>query len=286
MPGIRNSRGEDIGVRKVHPSLGYCIYCYTTKGKLTDEHAFPDGMGGRHILKRASCQSCQEKINDAEQYCMRTLFGNVRGHLGIRSSKARKRPPVNPSVLVKKGDGIERIYRPIEELPLFVTLPVLPLPFVLHNLPGPTEFKGQSWKYHRQAEGDLAGVTVQIEVDHDRFARMLAKIAHSIAVAELGASTFKHRLPPIILGEQINYIEYVGGSLNIEPPSAATHEISLYKIDRESDRKPFIMVEIRLFGSLLSPTYYVVVGELITELPLLLDAGSPTVLPRSPDTTV
>jgi hypothetical protein len=63
-----------ISDKKIYPPANECIYCGAHDG-LTDEHTFPDGLGGRHILPKACCPRCQKVINEeVEQYCQRTLL--------------------------------------------------------------------------------------------------------------------------------------------------------------------------------------------------------------------
>jgi hypothetical protein len=92
--------------------------------------------------------------------------------------------------------------------------------------------------------------------------RMLAKIAHSYAVAELGLPSFTPLLNDFILGQKEfdgNYL--VGGILQDLPPSDPTilHELKWRWEDTASGR--FLLVGVRLFSCLGGPQYLVVAGK-------------------------
>jgi hypothetical protein len=62
--------------------------------------------------------------------------------------------------------------------------------------------------------------------DVDSLARMLAKIAHSISVAELGVDAFEHWLPPYILGADKALPYLIGGATDTLEPRHKLHEIT------------------------------------------------------------
>ena len=89
------------------------------------------------------------------------------------------------------------------------------------------------------------------------FCQMLAKIAYSYAVAELGYGSFEpYLLPGILSAELSNCDSYIGSLEEDEPPSEALHELSL----GGSMRSNQIVVRVRLLAKLGTPTYFVVVG--------------------------
>jgi hypothetical protein len=92
--------------------------------------------------------------------------------------------------------------------------------------------------------------------------RMLAKIAHAYAVAELGMHNFRPLLLDIILNRPPLYVaHYVGGIRDVEPPMGNDlHEISIDKSELGGGR--YVVVKIQLFADRKLPVYYVVAGEL------------------------
>jgi len=92
------------------------------------------------------------------------------------------------------------------------------------------------------------------------FFRMLAKIAHAFAVAELGLDSFTPYLIPIIVeGDTSNCAQYIGGLQYEEPLGAELHELSFDS--HTCDKPEIVSVKIRLLAPLQTPTYYVAVGR-------------------------
>lgn len=92
------------------------------------------------------------------------------------------------------------------------------------------------------------------------FFRMLAKIAHAFAVAEMGVGGFQPFLLPIILKEETsNSVQYIGGIPGTEPAGAGLHELAL--IPDQGPSQNVVAVRIRLLALLETPTYFVAVGR-------------------------
>jgi hypothetical protein len=91
--------------------------------------------------------------------------------------------------------------------------------------------------------------------------RMLAKIGHSFAAAELGSDNFKPLLLDLILKGTTDLFSHVGGEpdLTRDPPSDAIHELGLGY--QRANGKDYVVAKIRLFAKQSGPIYYVVVGE-------------------------
>ena len=268
------SRVRNLGQKQVYPEVGYCIYCFATGVHLTTEHTIPNGLGGRHELPRASCGTCQKIINEYEQYCMRTMLGNARALFGIRSSKNRPRPPSSVRLFRRNSRQLERVHKPINELPILINLPVWPLPFALRGIPAPEAFEGRQWLYNpgmKQALDDYdAESFVTEQIRPHLFARMLAKIAHSHSTAVLGADAFKPALLPLILNSGQRYIEFVGGSFELDPPQPhATLLTSFEVVPRQTDGAPLGVFNLRLFANIGGPTYHIVIGEMLGPPPYI-----------------
>jgi hypothetical protein len=97
--------------------------------------------------------------------------------------------------------------------------------------------------------------------DNAMLCRMLAKIGHSLAVAELGQHAFKPMLTALIYKGEPQGVSLVGCAPEYEklPKSSALHSVSL-GYQRHSG-KTFVVASVRLFARYGAPIYRVVVGE-------------------------
>ena len=100
------------------------------------------------------------------------------------------------------------------------------------------------------------------------FARMLAKIAHSFAVAEVGEENFLSYLKPIILGSDLSYIGSVIGQTRTFPENTSldeAHHIALRCLPSVTGNPvdgEWVTVGIKLFSGHSNVTYSVVAGKL------------------------
>ena len=94
-------------------------------------------------------------------------------------------------------------------------------------------------------------------------ARLLAKIAYSYAIAELGIGAFDPLCLDVIMGRAANCAYLVGGSMDIEPlpNSTSDHYIGVGMIDQPL-RPKLVLVPIRLFQQMGSPHHHVIVGRI------------------------
>jgi hypothetical protein len=91
---------------------------------------------------------------------------------------------------------------------------------------------------------------------------MLAKIAHSYAVAELGSDAFHPLLPDLILGTEDRAAYLVGGDASEFPlPDKEPYLHHVYLLNAMSGGIMYTLVSIRLFAVVGMPRYHVVVGR-------------------------
>jgi hypothetical protein len=94
--------------------------------------------------------------------------------------------------------------------------------------------------------------------------RMLAKIAHALAVAELGLDGFEHKLPALILGDDLSLAAYLVGDYAAPfpmPKRPPNHQVAWGITPYGADWN--IFVRIRLFSVHPGvPAYSVIVGRL------------------------
>ena len=100
----------------------------------------------------------------------------------------------------------------------------------------------------------------------DAYSRMLAKIAHSYAIAELGEAAFNPVLRNFIRGQPMQALQWIGG--DTESP----HLHSIQWSAQTANGHHYLIVSLRLFSFMGSPQYHIVVGELscpLDKLPFL-----------------
>jgi hypothetical protein len=263
-------------VPKTYPSVGHCIYCGALvadkrdpSAKFGDEHIIPLAFGGCLLLREASCRDCEKITSGIETHCIEQMVRNTREHLGLharRHKRSRRHLPVN----IVHDTHEETLRVPLPEHPallmmfdfdppgLFLDTPITEGPFV-------GRWVARSITADLRKRLDRIGRTVNF-VQRDGFiaaifGRMLAKIAHSYAIAELGIGGFKPLLNDLILERPpLHEAQFVGGCLIPEPPTTERYEIGL-KISYRLDGRGFWVVRVRLFADLDMPVYYVVAGE-------------------------
>ncbi len=103
-------------------------------------------------------------------------------------------------------------------------------------------------------------IAVEYHFSSDTYARMLAKIAHSFAIAELGFGSFEPLLTDFILKENDAIYDCVGG-IEREDDDRSERPDVLHSIEllKEDD---WVIVRLRLFAFLKgTPSYVIVVGR-------------------------
>ena len=267
----------ELTEKKVFPAVHRCIYCgrHGKNIKLGDEHIVPFGLGGKLVLPKASCDRCG-KITGAtiERQCLRNMFGQLRIRSNYPTRRKKERPETLPMSVETEG-RIEFVEAPVNRRPHATIMFAFPRPGILAGLT-PEESANVRlpglWFYGQQDEAARLW-TKENYPDAKRhgavasfhpvlFQKMLAKIAHSFAVAEIGYGKFNPLLPKAIIGEapwQPGYL--VGGNPNEPPPSEYINEIG-FRNQVSIKGQPYLVVRIRLFANLGAPTYYVVVSDL------------------------
>jgi hypothetical protein len=231
---------------------------------LGDEHIIPLSIGGSLILSEASCKRCERITSQLEDRCTKTLFDYARPHLDIRARK-QKKPRTHAYV---DSHTAEQTKVPIENHPGTIRMFKFAVPGILLGL-GPNEdFPGHfilrpvvtDFRHRVIRGGNQFRFQIGSKVVEELFRRMLAKIGHAYAVAELGLGGFQPFLPNLILGEAAHSSSYlVGGGLLDEPRTCERHQIEINRQTGINGQK-LVVVRIRIFGDLDMPSHYVVAG--------------------------
>lgn len=260
--------------RQVFPPVNRCIYCGASNVELTDEHIIPFSLGGIMELPKSSCKPCAKITHEFEYTCARQIFGKFRIRHNIKTRRKKERP-THLTALATIGRGtseqsIKEVTLSASEYPTELFLYKFKTANVLLGIP--PSVNTLEWEpigigshdemtaFEKKHGGEF---TVRTKMVPIAFGRMLAKIGHSFAVAYLGLDSFQPMTLDVILGRTDNISHVVGGSWEIEPPVPdAGHLVSLeYRIEPYIKRS-LILVNIRLFASISTPSYHVVVGRI------------------------
>jgi hypothetical protein len=264
-----------------YPPVGCCIYCGAvpaeSEPRLGDEHLFAYALGGGLVLPRASCQRCAETINqEIESPILRgptSMLGRFHAQFGIKS-RSRTGDELYPLRL--EVEGVEQVVNlRIDDYPAVpVAFPAFGLPGIM-RVPPSDKFCETRWLRILPAVADnqarlarleerMGGKPCKVTIDyHTRlrpFTRMLAKIAHSSAVATFGLDGFEPFLPDVILGRNPAIGHFVGCIEGAPMRSVKTAHQIQYGLPWASDRT-YLGAAVRLYKSLDTPTYLVVVGK-------------------------
>lgn len=255
--------------RRTFKPAGVCIYCGSGPGigRLTREHIIAHGLSGTLILPQSSCPSCSRITGGIEGFYLQKMIRDARLHLKLASRRHRrdKSPPPQLAVnrIIAPGLFIPIQVEPEKHPYWLITLGLAPpgavigaddnyAPLIEHQM-----IPGDNWS---ERWGQYKGISVEYQVDANLFARMLAKIAHSFAVAVLGPNGFAPTLPPIILGTDPKHAKFVGG-LGLEDDDRTARPGVLHSIAASWESGWFI-VRLRLFSFLDgSPSYVIVAGR-------------------------
>lgn len=260
---------------KAYPPVGQCIYCLAKQysemdpsAKFGDEHIIPLAFEGNLLLPDASCQRCEKTTSGLETHCIEQMVRNTREHLGLRARRHKRNRRYLP-VSVDRGSGPETVRVPLEDHPAVLFMFSFEPPRLLYGFPDPTghfagmvTIKPMTADLRRRTDklGGKINLIARGGFDALLFGRMLAKIAHSFAVAELGLNGFRPLLNDLILGQPTTHAaQFVGGGISPDPKGLERNEISVSVIS--GVHRDYHVVRLRLFADLEMPTYEIVVGE-------------------------
>lgn len=250
---------------------GACIYCGTTKGRLTDEHVVPKGLGGTLVLPQASCDDCARLTSQFEMRVLRGFLDRGRRAMGIKGRKGHKRPAVDTLTQtfiradestvdhdVPWDDGVKVMHLPVFVLPAFLD-PRRAMDPAVSQL----EITAVDTLHFDLRQGEVVreyqaqGIRFEDQMDLWAFVKMLAKIAHSYHVAVHGVFPLEQSpLVPIIRGQSSDALNWVGTTLTDTLPSGGLALHLLHHAALESDDgSQASAVRIKLFAHGPTPTY-------------------------------
>jgi hypothetical protein len=255
--------------RHTYDPVGRCIYCGAAGGRLTAEHIIPESLGGMLILPAASCDACAVETGAFEGRCAGRMFRGPRRVLGLPQKNRGSKRKRKPDVFSVKADG-RSVKVEAHEFPGMLIMFAFDPPGILVNAQPTENFAGRlsiqqlpgfadRFSRMRGKHGFKDQITLPVEGDAADHGRLLAKIAHAYAVAELGVEGFRPFLTSIILNRPPLHIgHYVGGLFGDSPKGDDLHEIL---VGHEFWGDTHVVVEIQLFSDRAMPKYVVVAGE-------------------------
>lgn len=258
-----------------------CVFCDGDgDGKpLTDEHAIPAALGGRLVLKRATCVRCRDITAKFESKCLNGMFAPVRLYYGFTAARGKMDHPRLPVDVYSPDKGQHTIRVGRGSHPTIWTLP---------EFYSPTEMSGQKHKdtllcrrritYFTQetvqnAQGLLKNhkatqIRTRTKNEDIEFARMLAKIAHCHGIAALGLDRFRPLLNEAILSADGKTVSrYIGCVGRVPPPLRRSgvglhHEFAIRVGGLSGIARGILVLEMDLFvGFPEAPTYVACFGE-------------------------
>jgi hypothetical protein len=270
--------------RITKPVWDKCIYCGNAPNSgsvLGKEHIIPLSFGGRWELLAASCRSCERITSEFEKRAADNIVTPIREHLGLLGRQQKRPRPRMPVNLVKLQQQESHMV-PASDHPAVMLMWRFDLPTaltgdsLLEDVVARIVIRPLTNDFHARAErlaerGGQINLIGRMPAEPHSFARMLAKIAHSYAMAKLGPKAFRPLLREIILGEKPNYPpHFIGGTsppdygnaLSRQKRSSARYCVS-HEWRPRLDQGSFLIVTIRLFGDYGMPIFQVVTGERI-----------------------
>ena len=254
--------------------IGYCIYCGSTSGPLSDEHIVPYSLGGDSILQGASCTACADTTSRFELHIARRQLGPFRVRSELPTRRPNERPKSLPLGILDK-EGKERVIEvDPQKHPGTLLLPDLPEPSLLVPILDPSR---RSFRmFYALPDTDTLQ---QLKDEHDAdaiglgsfeigsFYLLLAKIAHAGAFYHPGNWTLSWEplLPDLIVGEREDYESFVGGT-GITEFEADDGTFPVFYRTVAVESALYLVAFFRLYGQNDSPTYQVVVGRRRTKL--------------------
>lgn len=273
-----------------HRDIGRCIYCGSKVPPLTREHVVPKGLGGRlspdghHeaiVLRNASCTICQRITQSFENDCLVNNFGLVRHRKQLRE---RRRNTDQYTHTIDLGDGIkQKMPFDAKDLYSLIMMPLLqPAGYLTgrwQNSLFDAEMRPIVTHTPRTGIEPIApGSTVHYQVNLPAFYRVLAKIAHGMAVARYGVDGFEPKLLGIILGTFKMFGMWIGSSDEERDAPPMPNCLCQIRLAETAiyESKTAIVAWIRLFAEYPTPEYHVLAGVIDTpfeERKLLVQSG-------------
>lgn len=271
MPGS----GRDSNKNMAHgptsyASKGICIYCGNSDEMLTDEHIVPYGLGGQHVLKKASCQSCNKVTTKFEEEVLRRLWKDARTSYGAPTRRKQKRARSTHISMIIPGTT-KLLQVPATEYPAAIVFYEMGQAGALAGLYSSVDTSHFWGLVEITDQQKLAAFrlryrtepTMQLAHVPQSFARMVAKIAYGQVLTSLDPGDFRPYCLPFILGTRNNLSHIVGSNKGGEEPMipGIGYRLRTYAFGKADHM--FLVAEVRLLADNGTPVYHVLVGDVV-----------------------
>jgi hypothetical protein len=263
------------------PSFGECIYCgaLASDVELTDEHVIPLSLGGKVVILDGSCKTCAKETSKLENEIAHKVLWEFRAHVKAPTRRKKRRPTELPFTYSIAGGEKQTKTVPIADHPFFTPMPVWGRPGLLLGKEPAIDF--EHYKAHvfysippniKQTLDLEDGVPAEIpfpefRINHQFYARGLAKIAYCDAVGRFGLHEFRSlAMQDLILGRYPCIPYFVGCRLDDPPPPTARDVAHVITVGPETVNGIKLLVSsIRLFANSGveehgPPVYEVIIG--------------------------
>jgi hypothetical protein len=250
---------------KLYAPLNRCAYCSSTQD-LSKEHIIPLGLGSDLILPKASCEAHRKATSKVEDFVLRKYLCPLRSHLSLPSRKPSQRPDGYPLTL-RRGARSWRQKVKLSQHPGLVRFMILDPPGRVAGRPEVQEtysFRFEDTKIFADIDQRVARLGAdsfedRVAVNPMALARMMAKIGHAFAVAELGIDAFEQTYVSHLITDAAPDWNYWVGSYNRGRDIVAKdlHELKFLR------RGPDLSVIVHLFVPYCPRyAYEVIVGRM------------------------
>jgi hypothetical protein len=252
---------------------GYCIYCGKAGIPLTDEHIVPLALGGQHVIVHASCHRCAAITSRFEGDVAREMWGDARNSYAAPSRRKKRRE--KEIVLTDPDNPARSIRVPYADYPAPIVFYRMHPAGILQGLPNTVDGSA-AWQFVAISDHDKNvaferkyGMALTARFRHvpESFARLLAKIGYGQILCALDPHEFRPFCVPYILGEKRNPSYIVGGRFSMTPPDPGLGYV-LRTAGFGDVNRLILVAEIRLLANNETPTYHVVVGDVLGKAPI------------------
>jgi hypothetical protein len=259
----------------VFSAVNRCIYCFRNShevGKaLTDEHIIASGLNGNSILPKSSCPDCNVVTGEIERKFLQGSAWPIRTLLTFKSGHKRERPR-GFELFITRGGKRESIWMPLDEYPVILPMPVFaPTPSGVTGPTHPDELFPRQIVMITLGTAHASELLLQIKqkynadqvelppLDVGNFARMIAKSAYALAVANLGLENARgNGIAQAILDPTQDIGRFIGSGFGpVIEPEQVQHITQVQTFTRPSSQEHMVVVLMKLFANMPAPGYIV-----------------------------
>lgn len=244
----------------------------------------PQAIGGRYFLPRASCEKCRLITHEFETRVLNSaMIAPLRKHFGLR---AKRRPIIphqkyNLDLLHPDKQKTKHAFS-LDEIPITALLPEFPPPGMLSSNIGPATYRHEKVTIHAFGKKDYGEIITSLGYDGigallpiGDFARLLAKVAHCMAIAAFGPDKFYSYLLPVILEGSDAWGYYIGD--HTEPPQKPDIPPNTFRLTGEWNtfmNTNIVIAEIKFFSTIkMMPRYKIMAGKFLGSIEEFLSYG-------------